>query len=395
MKIKKILTLVFTVLLAICLVGCGNQNTEAAVAKNIEKNTAKLDTIIQRLEDLNYEDIVIDDISPLADSTFNTTNNVNAEQTRWYAIGNGTRQYSTMPVAQNKPANNAKYVNSDKVELNQNTKSHITQNGNHNNCANGECFNTNRRNYNATRTSNYTPKYINEVSNNFTRNSLDNYLNQVQIVYNTCADCISCNAECKNQTVRLKQNIGDCKTLSGKLKDGTITLSDNEIYSCNQCLDNLSSCSLRLNSTKDNIMLKEKDVVNLKDNLTKNLEALKDAYSRLLTALESRLDYLKECNSNIDSLCDIINKTNVNYAEAEKNRSYEKDIVYEDENIEEENIQSQYENGILNSENQNYFVDNSNFNNQNTNYSSNTNRNYKTINNFEKKTNLNKMKIAI
>ena len=359
MKFKKAITAVLVILLAICMVGCGETNTEAAVANNIEKSTTKLNTIIERLEEINYDDIIIDDITPLADSTFKTTSQTKAMQkSKWYAVGTGqSGTYQTSRLAGNKQSSNAKYVSTDKIDISTNQNRTKTKRQadriSHTNCENGNCYEypTNNAGYTTQRTasSSYTPKYVNEVSNNFTRDALDSYLSQIEIVYNTCSDCISCNAECKNETAILKQNISDCKVLSGKLKDGTIKLSEQEINSCNSCLDDLQACSYKLNSTKDNVTIKEKDVTKLKDNFSKNLASLQNAYEKLLTAVESRLDYLKGCNDCIYSLFDIINKTNVNISAAEKNKSNQTDIFLNEERMQEETENNIYDNSILDS----------------------------------------------
>ena len=338
MKFKRYLVFIITIMLAVCLVGCGEANTEKAVANNIEKSTAKLDGIIERLDEMNYEDIIIDDISPFG--VENTSISSKLEKTKYYSVGTGeTKTYPTSILTANKSKDNAKFVSTDKIDLDKTsgTKFNTTNAGNQN-CTNGNCYSN--KNYSATRTSNYKPRYVNETSESFSRDGLNNYLILIENVYNTCSDCISCDAECKNEMSKIKQNISDCKVLSSKLKDGSIKLSESEIDSCNNCLNDLQACSYKLNLTKDNINLKEKNVTKLKDNLSKNLISLQDAYSKLLSALESRLDYLCGCNDCINSLCDIINKTNVNIAEAEKNKSNEQDIVRNEEKLKGEQAQN-------------------------------------------------------
>ena len=323
MKYKKILTILFTLFIAVCLVGCGNTSTEKAVAKNIDRNTARLDSVVSALEDLNYDDIVIEDISPLADSTYKTTNTSALQKTKWYSIGNNSSK-TYKPTEKN-----AKYVsknNSEKIDINKQNEINSycpdcepnTSNLNTNTNQNSKSYNSKRLSNNTSNLSNYsnktkyTPKYVNEVSDSFSRNSLDKYLSQIETVYNTCGDCIGCNAEINNQKSALKQNINECKTLSSKLKDGTIKLSDAEIAECNKCLDTLANCTSKLNLTRQNIDLKEKDVLKYKQTFGKNMTDINQAYEKLLLALESRLNYLQECNNAICSLCDIINKTNVN-----------------------------------------------------------------------------------
>lgn len=384
MRVKKIYMLVF-VLLAIFLVGCGNQNTEMAVAKNIDKNANRLDSIIQKLDNMNYDDIIIQDINPLKDNTLNTTNNV--ETSKMYDVVNN------------------RIINVDKI---QKTNSYRTKSLSNN--TSNLFSNQKEEKYinNTIKPGYYTPKYINQTSSTFTDQNLTNYINKIENLYKTCADCISCNTECRNETSNLKQNISDCKVLSKKLKDGTIKLSNEEITECNNCLDNLFNLSNRLASTKDNLMLKEKDILDLKDNFSKNIDNLQVAYEKLLTALESRLEYLQTCNKDLCVVCDIINKTNVDFDVVEKNRSNEKNIVYdsntnsEDRNSVNEN-QNVFDNQSINSSNpannQKYDVNNLKnnqtnqnshiFNNQNPNLPINQNMNNANNQNMNNPTNQN------
>ena len=87
MKIRKIIIFVLCVSFCFCLVGCGNQNTTNGVANNLDKNTTKLENVLNKLEDVNYKNIVIEDISPLNDETFNTISNNSAlQKTKWYSV---------------------------------------------------------------------------------------------------------------------------------------------------------------------------------------------------------------------------------------------------------------------------------------------------------------------
>lgn len=383
MKIKKIYMFIF-VLLAIFLAGCGNQNTEIAVAKNIDKNANRLDSIIQKLDNMNYDDIIIEDINPLQDNTFNTTNN--AQTSKMYDVVNN------------------RVVNVENLQKNNLYSTRRLTN----NTAN--TFGSKNEEYtqNVIKPSYYTPKYVNQTSSSFTDQNLTNYINKIENLYKTCADCISCNTECRNETSNLKQNINDCKVLSNKLKDGTIKLSNEEITECNNCLDNLFNLSNRLASTKDNLMLKEKEIINLKDNFSKNIDNLQVAYEKLLTALESRLEYLQTCNKDLCVVCDIINKTNVDFSAVEENRSNEKDIIYdtntnnEDRNIVNNN-QNNFDNQSYNSNNiennQKYNVNNvknnqttknpNMFNNQTQNLPINQNMNNANNQNMNNPTNQN------
>ncbi|MGN1212424.1 MAG: hypothetical protein ACI4TZ_00085, partial [Christensenellales bacterium] len=108
MKTKKILTFCLTLLMVICLCGCGTAKTSSAVGNNLNKTVDKLSNIVNKLEEVNYNDIVINDINPLADNTFNTVSqNKYSQKTKWYTVG---------VIGENaNKANNTKYVNSQNV----------------------------------------------------------------------------------------------------------------------------------------------------------------------------------------------------------------------------------------------------------------------------------------
>ena len=123
MKKKKILIAIFCFSLAICLAGCGETNTAKAIATGIDKKTQKLEAVVASMEDINYNDIVISEISPLEDQTFNTVSTGNSlSKKKWYTIG-GASQSATKTstvVDGNKKFPNARYVSQksgDKIGL--------------------------------------------------------------------------------------------------------------------------------------------------------------------------------------------------------------------------------------------------------------------------------------
>ena len=129
MKLKKVLTLVLIFMLTFALVGCGNQNTEAALANNLDKNVSKLSTLISSLENIEYEDIIIDNISPLENVSYKygTTqtsrqNNI-LQKTKSYEVGSlsGKQPSDNVITTSTKKQNaNAKYVsnNGEKIDIN-------------------------------------------------------------------------------------------------------------------------------------------------------------------------------------------------------------------------------------------------------------------------------------
>lgn len=312
MKIKKIATFCMAMFMAFCLVGCGEAKTSHAVGNNLNKSVDNLSNIIEKLEEVNYNDIVINNINPFADNTFNTVSTKANTKSKWYTVG---------AIGAEKPSNNAKYVNA-----NTNTEdakigvSSTEQNSQNGVCNNGNCYGTTNT------ASAYKPKYVNNVSNTFVRTSIDSYIANIEVLYNNCADCISCEAECKNAKTTLCQNINDCKVLCQKLKDGTISLSQQEILNCNQNIKALNDFAGRLNTTKGNIKTKVSNINKIKNSYNTQISSVKQAYNNLLDALETRLDCYNDCNNTLLKIQDTINKTNVNIGEAEKNKSYNKDI---------------------------------------------------------------------
>ena len=361
-KIKKIFSFVLIMFVALCLVGCGDANTSVGVARNLENSANKPDSIVSKLEEVDYDDIVIGELSPFASSENGQGTNVSAlKKTKTYTVGNSDVQMTS----QEKPRN-ATFVNArkSKIDLPRNEKNFenlktLRNTSKKYDCEDGNCepiTNTNTQNnfsnnviganqktrktsenqYTARRTSTYKPRFVNETSESFSRDTLDRYLDSIELLYDDCADCISCNAECKNESSRLSQNLNDCKILCQKLSDGTIQLSESEILECNNKINNLKNYMSRLNSTKGNILAKCKDIAKNKNNFSSNVDILQNSYEKLYSALESRLDCLQQCNACICEICDIINKTNVDMREAEKNRSDEDDIVFDEQKIKDE-----------------------------------------------------------
>lgn len=349
MKIKKAMVLVMSIFVIVCLVGCGTPKDAKAVANVLAKQTSKLNEVVEKLEDVNYDDIVVSEISPLSDSTFNTVSKSTAlSKAKWYSVGNGkTGTYNTQTTGTSHNNNGAKFVNGnqydgEKIGLVRSNKPYSTSTSTKNTvkrinsnqyCENGDCS----YNYVASNQSEYKPKYVNEVSDNFSRTTLDEYIANIEVIYNNSADCVSCNAEYKNEKSILLQNISDCKTLVQKLRDGTIKLTTDEVGNCNDCLTELNKCTTRLNSTKGNISSKQQTLSKLKNNFSSNISGLKSAYKNLYEALDNRLDCLKDCNDKLCCASDIINKTNVDKEQAETNKSDQQDIV--DYNKEDENQQ--------------------------------------------------------
>ena len=310
MKFKKIFTFLIVFILAIGLVGCGNQNTETAIASNLDKDAKKLMSIVNTLDDIEYEDIVIEDISPISDS-YNVKNTSALKKTKIYKVSSQNREYvndSILSSSKPKQNSNAQYVNGSKID------------------ATNEIY-----------PKKYTPKYVNDVSENFSRDNLDLYINNLEQLYNVCADCLSCDAECKLEKSRLEQNLKDSKVYIQKLKDGSIKLSENEILKCNEILKDLTSCTTRLKSTKGIVYSKINQIALSKDNFTAKIDALTSQYQNLLEALDTRLDTLKCCNTNLNCIYDIINKTNVDVKKAEQNKSDKEDLILSQEKLNNEN----------------------------------------------------------
>ena len=62
---KKFLLSTLALLMIVVLVGCNN-GSNATISKTLEKSTDKLSTLINNLDNLQTDEIVIEDISPLA-----------------------------------------------------------------------------------------------------------------------------------------------------------------------------------------------------------------------------------------------------------------------------------------------------------------------------------------
>ncbi len=301
---KKILTFSVVAILLLCLVGCGNQNTETAIANNLEKSTTNLMSTLNKLEEMSYNDIVIKEISPLADSTYNTVNTSALQKIKWHTIG---KTVNLEP--------DVKFVNAQLTYENENSDKTSTN------------YDHKAREITDDVTYSYKPKYVNNVSDSFSRKHFNSFVNNVENIYCQCSDCISCDAECKNTKDQLKNNINDTQVLCQKLRDGTIKMKAEDIENCKTQINNLNDCIKRLARTNGNVNSKCNDIKNLKENFSSHIGSVQDAYSRLLNTLETRLDYLDCCNEKLNEICDVINQTNVNRTEVQNNLSDEKDIA--------------------------------------------------------------------
>lgn len=301
---KKILTFSVVAILLLCLVGCGNQNTETAIANNLEKSTTNLMSTLNKLEEMSYNDIVIKEISPLADSTYNTVNTSALQKIKWHTIG---KTVNLEP--------DVKFVNAQLTYGNENSNKTNTN------------YDHKTQEITDDVTYSYKPKYVNNVSDSFSRKHFNSFVNNVENIYCQCSDCISCDAECKNTKDQLKNNINDTQVLCQKLRDGTIKMKAEDIENCKTQINNLNDCIKRLARTNGNVNSKCNDIKNLKENFSSHIGSVQDAYSRLLNTLETRLDYLDCCNEKLNEICDVINQTNVNKTEVQNNLSDEKDIA--------------------------------------------------------------------
>lgn len=345
MKFKRFLTFVAIILLSVCVVGCGNNNTTTAVANNLQKNADRLSTVVSKLEEFDNRDIVVKDISPLqAEADIASY----SQSMALYSKYGSNLGYSTSKTSARPNDKNAKYVNATGQKISANTPYQSTYMGTKtdnnlvpSNYA-GETYAGNSNFKTAQKA--YKTRYVNDITQNFTRDSVDSYLSKVENCYNSCADCIGCNAEYKIEKTRLEQNLRDCKVVCQRLRDGTITLSQQEIEQCQKCLNSLNSNIQRLKSTKGNVSAKQKNVEKLKSNFASNLVTLDDAYQKLSDALQCRIECVKDCNNDLNCLFDIINKTNVNISDAQKNKSDQKDIELSKEKLQNEINQSQNSN---------------------------------------------------
>ena len=358
MKLKRFLTFVAVILLSVCVVGCGNNNTTAAVANNLQNDADRLSTVVAKLEEFDNRDIVVKDISPLQAEADVASY---SQSMALYGKYGSNLGYNSSKTGARPNDKNAKYVNAIGEKISANTPyqsdymgsktDNTAKPNNRQQSYAGETYTSSGDPKTAQKS--YKTRYVNDITQNFTRDLVDSYLSKVENCYNSCADCIGCNAEYKIEKTRLEQNLRDCKVLCQKLKDGTITLSQQEIEQCQKCLNSLNSNIQRLKSTKGNVSAKQKDVEKLKSNFASNLVTLDDAYQKLSDALQCRIECVKDCNNDLNCLFDIINKTNVNISDAQKNKSDQKDIDLSNEKLQNEINQLQNNNVVVPAQDEN------------------------------------------
>lgn len=330
---KKIISAILVFLVMFTFVGCNNSSPAKVMSNNITKSTEKLSKLLQNLDDLNSDDIEIKDISPIAnkineDTNVNKTtsykkvtkNNINkynnsTSKTTTKNVKNPT--YSANNLTKRKSINlsiiGLDNPNNSKVKIRK-----INQN-NFENQADNYDDNQSYVKYNQDvdedylidDNADYSPKYDNDYSKNFSTYNLDEYYKKVRKLYEKCADCMSTQAEYNNCTSGVKTCINNCKTLADALKDGKIVLTDEEIDNCNKLIENVNGCIKLIGDTKGNLKTIIEEIKPLIKDYNLNIDNCANCYDKILEILDKRIENLKNCKNYLNEIIDIVsNGTN-------------------------------------------------------------------------------------
>ena len=123
---KKIFMMLFMVTLCLVLVACNSQDTTGQIASSLQNDTQKLLTTINELDTLNSQDILIQEISPIA--SMNSYNNDTTSLTKNYSLidnsysnNNGNGLYNNGTIT----ARRANTQNGNMQDINNNNSSTI------------------------------------------------------------------------------------------------------------------------------------------------------------------------------------------------------------------------------------------------------------------------------
>ncbi len=306
--IKRTFVLLLVVVSACLFAGCGEAKTAKAVSNKVERQTQKIVTVLNSLDSAIDSDFEIKDISPIKTKSNSTKIQVNQTSLKSQNLNkNLTREnYDYTLTNTAKTASTSQNLTHRKVFIKDNLRYNTSK-------VNNEVLNDNLVTNQPVKTSEqkirnytYTPKYVNTTSENFTTDNLQNYFAQIEDLFNTCSDCICSNAECNNCRQNLKIACDNCTSLCQKLKDGSITLTDEQIASCNNCLDRLTECTNKLNSTKGDLNTLLNKLKPLMKNYNSNFWALCECYGKVNECLDTRIDDMNNCISCLDELSNII-----------------------------------------------------------------------------------------
>ena len=307
--LKRTFVLLLVVVSACLFAGCGEAKTAKQVSNKVERQTQKIVAVLNSLDSAIDSDFEIKDISPIATKSNSTKIQVNQTSLKSQNLNkNLTREnYDyTLTNSTNTSTNTNQNLLHRKVFIKDNLRYNTSK-------VNNEVLNDNLVKNQPVKTSEqkvrnytYTPKYINTTSENFTTDNLQNYFAQIEDLFNTCSDCICSNAECNNCRQNLKIACDNCTSLCQKLKDGSITLTDEQIASCNDCLDRLTECTNKLNSSKGDLNTLLNKLKPLMKNYNSNFWALCECYGKVNECLDTRIDDMNNCISCLDELSNII-----------------------------------------------------------------------------------------
>lgn len=301
--LKRTFVLLLVVVSACLFTGCGEAKTAKQVSNKLERQTQKIVSVLNALDSATDSDFEIKDFSPISSKS---TNKINVNQTSLRAQNlnkNLTRKnydYTLTNTSKKQSLTNKNALIKD--NLNYNTNKVKTDVLNDNLVANGPV----KSSENKVRNYTYTPKYVNSTSENFTTDNLQNYFAQIEDLFNTCSDCICSNAECNNCRENLKIACNNCESLCQKIKDGSINLTDEQIASCNDCLNRLMEQTNKLNSSKGDLNTLLNKLKPLMKNYNSNFWALCECYGQVNQCLDTRIDDMNNCISCLDELSNII-----------------------------------------------------------------------------------------
>lgn len=168
------------------------------------------------------------------------------------------------------------------------------------------------------------------------RTALDNHYSRLTSLCQIQEDVMGCNNDCNNLKTQILGNISYILTMSKEIKAGNIHLSDNQVASINDLLNNITSQTSKLNLGKNELNTELAHVKSLKTNYSANMEELSSKYIRLLNCLDSRCTNYQNILVSLYQIQNILNN-NQNYCYPYCNPNFDVNNEQNNQNYEEIN----------------------------------------------------------
>ncbi len=322
--------------------GCSmTKNNNADITKELSTNISELIETTKKVKNIDETKLMIDDLGSQTDANkdYKTSekvkNSYKAKVIRKLTQDNQTQNsnYYKQKVFRNTNNNNNSgplytRFRGKTIANQQNNSQNLTSESNKNITNNSNTINknvyTNSSNQTTSKTENtyvtdsgkvsdryytsrYTPRFSsNEIDNNL---MLTNYIEKIQDLYAICNDTCAASYDLESLKSELINTCNNCNRLLGKVKNGEVKLSSQQIKTLGEYNKTLQSCINDLNKCKD--CSEDVNIINtLKGNFSNNCDSLVAKYLKVLNNLDTNGSLcnnaqctVAEINNYISSIC--------------------------------------------------------------------------------------------